>query len=101
MVSDVKHSESATGFAESETLCMRGSSMLENREISEAPHQLVEPAGRSGKVCGRTLDVHVSEKSDINIVPEKASNKTMQSRHGSGDAGGKGDDQGESSRGRL
>jgi hypothetical protein len=42
-----------------------------------------------------------SEKSDINIVPEKASNKVVQSRHNGGDAGGKGDDQGEFSRGRL
>ena len=31
------YSESFTGSAESETLCMRGRSMLENREISVVP----------------------------------------------------------------
>ncbi len=80
---------------------MCGSSMLENREISEVPEKLVGYPGRLGKVCGRAPNMHASEKSDINIVPEKASNKAVQPQCGGGDAGGKGDDQGESSRGRL
>jgi RNA-directed DNA polymerase len=39
--------------------------------------------------------VYVSEKSDINIVPEKVSNKALQTLQSSGDSGGKDDDQGE------
>jgi hypothetical protein len=33
---------------------------------------------RSGKVCGRNPDMHADEKSDIVIVPEKASNNGAQ-----------------------
>ena len=39
--------------------------------------------------------MHAAEKSDINIVPKKASNKARQPQRGGGDAGGKDDDQGE------
>jgi hypothetical protein len=48
--------------------------MLENREISAVPIG-GKPLDRSGKVCGRNPDMNAVEKSDINILPEKAPNK--------------------------
>jgi hypothetical protein len=48
--------------------------MLENREISVVSVAGISAADRSGKVCGRTLDMYANEKSDIVIVPQKAPN---------------------------
>lgn len=67
-------SELLPGPAESKTLSMRRHSMDENRETSEVPVAGCE-AGRSGKTSGRNSDMHVSEESDIGVVPEKAPNK--------------------------
>ena len=65
------------GPAESETLCMRGSSMFENREIPTAPvGRPRKPAtGRTGKACGRNPGVDAAGKSDTSVVPENAGNK--------------------------
>jgi RNA-directed DNA polymerase len=59
--------------AESETLRMRGNSMHGNRETLETPPP--HGAGRSGKACCRTPDMHVPRESDVPIVPEKRVNK--------------------------
>ena len=59
--------------AESETLRMRGNSLHGNRETLETPS--LECAGRSGKACCRTSDMHVFRESDDSIVPEKRANK--------------------------
>ena len=65
------------GPAESKTLCMRGSSMHENREIPAA--RVVRPwrptAGRSGKACGHNPDMYAAGKSDTSVVPVNAGNK--------------------------
>ena len=74
--------------AESETLCMRGSSMDENREIPAAPVDRPGPgtagvpwpegrpvAGRSGKACGHKPDMYAAGKSDTSVVPVNAGNK--------------------------
>jgi hypothetical protein len=45
-------SEPTADPAESETLSMRGRSVLENREISAVPVWQVELPGRTGKACG-------------------------------------------------
>lgn len=42
------------------------------------PIRKVDHVGRSGKVCGHTPDMHDTEKSDIVVVPKKASNKIGQ-----------------------
>jgi hypothetical protein len=68
-------SEPCTDPAESKNLCMRGRSMLENREISAVSIGDIIPVDRSGKACGRNSGMYAAEKSDINIVPEKAPNK--------------------------
>ena len=67
----------AIGPAESETLCMRGCSMPENREIPAAPVGRLRkpPAGRSGKACGHNPDAYAAGKSDTSIVPRNAGNK--------------------------
>ena len=64
--------------AESKTLSMRGRSMHENRETSEAPGRGTDLTGRSGKAGGRKPDTHVSEESDTGIVPMKGPNKSGQ-----------------------
>ena len=65
------------GPAESKTLCMRGRSMHENREIPAASGVAARKpsSGRSGKACGRTPDMHAVGKSDIGVVPVNAGNK--------------------------
>jgi hypothetical protein len=65
------------GPAESKTLCMRGSSMPENREIPSAPagRPRKPTAGRSGKACGHNPDAHAAGKSDTSVVPRNAGNK--------------------------
>ena len=68
-------SESPAGPAESETLCMRGHSMLENREISIASGRFLPE--RSGKACGHKPDVNAKEKSDIGVVPKKEPNNAQ------------------------
>jgi hypothetical protein len=68
-------SESSPGPAESETLCMRGHSMLENREISIASGRYLPE--RSGKACGHKPDVNAMEKSDIGVVPKKEPNNAQ------------------------
>jgi len=77
----------AIGPAESKTLCMRGRSMHENREIPSAPAgRLRKPsAGRSEKAGGHNPDAHAGGKSDIGIVPGKAGNKVAaRDAHGYG-----------------
>ena len=51
---------------------MRGRSMLENREISEASSGRKGLLERLGKASGQNPNVYVTEKSDTDIVPEKA-----------------------------
>ena len=65
------------GPAESETLCMRGSSMHENREIPAAPagRPRKPSSGRSGKACGHKPDMYAAGKSDTSVVPVNAGNK--------------------------
>ena len=60
--------------SESETLCMDGSSLRGNREISGAPPSSVLE-GRWAKVNDRTADMHAAEKSDDLVVPSKRANK--------------------------
>src|SRR5215831_17918850 len=60
--------------AESKTLGMWGSSMRENRETSQTP-TLDGSVGRSKKVRGRNIDMHVCGESDGLIVPTKRANK--------------------------
>jgi hypothetical protein len=86
-------SEPLIGPAESETLSMRGHSMYETRETTATPAGRCT-AGRSGKTCGQEPDMHVSEESDIGIVPEKEPNKRRVPTAGGG-SGGKAGDQGE------
>lgn len=60
--------------AESETLCMCGNSLRENRE----PPETSSPDGgeeRSEKATGRTSGMHVLGKSDGSVVPAKRANK--------------------------
>ena len=68
-------SESFTGPAESETLCMRGHSMHENREISAVP--IKDGAWRVGqeRPVAYNPDMYAAEKSDIGILPVKVPNK--------------------------
>ena len=63
--------------AESETPCMHGRSMFENREIPSAsvPSPGKGRPDRSGQVCGRTPDVHAGGKSDTSVIPKNAGNK--------------------------
>jgi len=67
------HREWRSGPTESKTLCMRGNSMHENREIPVAPSAWWTE-GRSGKACGRNPDMHAVGKSDIGIVPGNVPN---------------------------
>ena len=63
--------------AESETLCMRGSSMRENRETPGVP-SADGGEGRSEKATSPTSDMHASGESDDLVVPTKRANKTGQ-----------------------
>ena len=72
-----RYRESRLGPAESETLCMRGRSMSENREIpsaSDSRHRRPGP-DRSGKACGHNPDVYADGKSDTSVVPRIVGNK--------------------------
>src|SRR6266436_8903850 len=60
--------------AESETLGMWGNSMRENREALQTP-ALDGSVGRSKKVKGRKVDMHVCGESDGLVVPTKRANK--------------------------
>ena len=62
---------------ESETLCMRRSSMRGSRESPEATEQVLSSV-RLGEVCGRNPSVYATGQSDRPIVPEKPSNKGPQ-----------------------
>ena len=63
------------GAAESETLCMRGRSMRENRETPSA--SAIPPgAERSEKGERSTSDMYAVGESDDPIVPAKRANKT-------------------------
>src|SRR5271157_6229170 len=66
--------EPTANAAESETLCMRGNSMRENRETSKTPCRL-GGKGRPEKAFRRTSGAHVFEESDDLIVPTKRTNK--------------------------
>ena len=70
-------SEQLTGAAESETLCMRDSSMRENREAPGIPTP-VGGAGRSEKAASLKSDMHVLGESDDLIVPTKRANNAGQ-----------------------
>src|SRR5438093_6332832 len=59
--------------AESEALGMCGNSMGENRETLQTP--TFDGVGRSKKVKGRNVDMHVCGESDGLIVPTKRANK--------------------------
>ena len=74
-VSGVIISESFTGPAESETLCMRGHSMHENREISAVPVKDVVWWVGQGRPVAYNPDMYAAEKSDIGILPVKVPNK--------------------------
>ena len=86
------NSEPSAGPAESATLCMRGNSMIENREFSMASDRLVRLSERSGKACGHKPDMYAVEKSDIGVVPEKEPNKVAGGNGGG--SGGKAGDRG-------
>ncbi len=60
--------------SESETLCMDGSSLSGNREISEAPPSNHMLEGRLAKVNDQTADMYAAEKSDDLVVPSKRAN---------------------------
>ena len=60
--------------AESQTPCMCGNSMRENRETRATPSSDGDE-GRSGKAKGRMPDMHVAGESDGLIVPAKRANK--------------------------
>ena len=66
--------ESSGDTAESKTLCMRGSSMRENRETLQSPSPSGD-MGRSEKPSGRTSDTHGCGESYNPIVPAKRANK--------------------------
>ena len=60
--------------SESENLCMDGSSLSGNREISEVPQSnLLE--GRWAKANSRTAHMYAFEKSDDLVAPSKRANK--------------------------
>ena len=63
----------ASDPAQSETLCMRGNSSHEKREIPRVPAD--GTAGRPDKVYDRTSGVHARGKSDDRVIPEKLPNK--------------------------
>jgi RNA-directed DNA polymerase len=66
--------ELPTDPTQSKTLCMRGNSLHENREIPQAPAP-DGGAGRPVKAEGRTTGVNACGKSDDRVVPEKRPNK--------------------------
>lgn len=76
--------------ARSETLCTSGSPSHRNWEISAVP--CAQAPGGAGKAKSRNPAVHVAEKSDTSVVPEKPSNK--QGAKPCGEGGGKGRSQG-------
>ena len=57
--------------AESETLCMRGNSLRENREIPRASSK----EERLEKACCRASNMYARGKSDGLVVPAKQANK--------------------------
>ena len=59
--------------ARSETLCTSGSPPHRNWEISAASS--AQAPGGAGKAKSRNPAIHVAEKSDTSVVPEKPSNK--------------------------
>ncbi|SEF02797.1 hypothetical protein SAMN04490194_6317 [Pseudomonas migulae] len=65
--------QSCSDSARSETLCTSGSPPHRNWEISAAPS--AQALGGAGKAKSRNPAVHVAEKSDTSVVPEKPSNK--------------------------
>ena len=66
--------ESKFDTAESETLCMRGRSMRENRETPE-PSSENSAEDRSGKAKSRTPDVNGTGESHSDVVPAKPANE--------------------------
>ena len=65
--------QSCSDPARSETLCTSGSPSHRNWEISAVPS--AQAPGGAGKAKSRNPAVHVAEKSDTSVVPEKPSNK--------------------------
>ena len=79
------------GPAESKTLCMRESSVPENREIPAAPAAGCKQwKGRSGKARGHNPDVYAAGKSDRPIVPRKLPNKPGAAASGAEEVEGRG-----------
>jgi hypothetical protein len=68
--------ESLADAAESKTLCMRGNSRFENREILLVSVLRQGRAERSENVSDGTADMNANRKSHGLIVPEKRVNKT-------------------------
>jgi len=62
---------------ESETLCMRRSSMRGSRESPEVTEQVLSSVWL-GKVCSRNPSTHATGQSDRSIVPKMPSNESPQ-----------------------
>ena len=73
-MADGANREPTANAAQSETLCMCGNSMRENRETSKTPCRFGRK-GRPEKAFRRTSGSHVFEESDDLIVPTKRTNK--------------------------
>jgi hypothetical protein len=69
--------EPGVGAAESQTLCMRGNSLRENRETPRIP-SAEGGEGRPEKARGRASGVHVLGESDDPLVPTKQANQGVQ-----------------------
>lgn len=65
--------QSCSDPARSETLCTWGSPSHRNWEIQRRPVR--KHPGGAGKAKSRNSAIHVAEKSDTSVVPEKPSNK--------------------------
>ena len=69
--------EEQSDAAESQTLCMRGNSRRENRELPSAPGFDSSNAGRSANLSEGKADMHADGKSDDVVVPSTQANKTV------------------------
>ena len=79
--------------ARSETLCMYGTSMRENREVPRSPVRPVSRAGRSGNAEAVSPEMNERGKSDNLVVPANPPNKA--GRPACGGGGGKESGRGE------
>ena len=74
----MRYGEHESGPARSQTPCMRGTSLRENREIPRPPRE-DGPEGRGGKVEDRNPSMHGCGKSDRPIIPTSPPNKSRRS----------------------